>query len=365
MKPFVYVSLALTLTAAPAWAQPSASEEAARGRLIDDSVAARDRNDHTAALALAQRAGEIRMTPSLRQFVAEELAALGRPVEALVAARQCESDAESDARARYRREVLRECRRLQLALQRSVADVVIVPPPSVPAGMRVVVQGQDLRSELWNVPYPVMPGTVRVEATANGQAFHAEQPVRAGETFRVRVELRPVPAPAPAPVEPAPAPAPAAPAPTAPAPVVAPAPVIPTTPARSAGLAAGRVAPASPGPGPWIVGGVGVAMLGGAVATFVMEQAAREDYGLYQCRENIGAGSRDCVDPAALAVDDRRATLRVVNNALFFGGLAAVTGAAAWYLVARLRGTGRPTTAWLLQPAPTPTGGAVTLHGTF
>jgi hypothetical protein len=357
MRPFVLALLAIMLSATSAWAQPSASEAAARDRLIDDSVAARDRNDHGAALALAQRAGEIRMTPSLRQFIAEELAALGRHVEALVAARQCESDAESDTRARFRREVLRECRGLQRTLQRSVADVVIVPPASVPAGFRVTLQGQEVRSELWNVPYPVMPGAVRVEATATGQEFHAEQSIAAGETFRVRIELHP----APAPVEPPPAPAPV----VISAPVVTPTPAVSAPPVRPSRPLTPRVAPSSPGAGPWIVGGVGVAMLGGAVATFVLEQSAREDYGLYQCRENTGAGSRDCVDPAALAVDERRDTLRVVNNALFFGGLAAVTGATVWYLVARLRGTERPASAWNLQFAPTPAGGVAALHGSF
>lgn len=358
MRPFVYALLAITLATTPALAQTSASEAAARDRLIDESVAARDHGDHTGALALAQRAGEIRMTPSLRQFIAEELASLGRHVEALVAARQCEADAESDARARYRREVLRECRQLQRTLQRSVADVVIVPPASVPAGFRVTVQGQALRSELWNVPYPVMPGTVRVEATASGQEFHAEQPVSAGETFRVRVELRP--APTPTPTEPPPSPAP-----VVPAPVVMPAPAAPAPPVQSSPPVSAHIAPSRPGPGPWIVGGVGVAMLGGAVATFVIERSAREDYGLYQCRDNPGEGSRDCVDPAAFTVDERRDTLRVVNNVLFFGGLAAVTGATVWYLVARLRGAERPTTAWNLQLTPTPTGGAATLHGSF
>lgn len=268
----IALTLAMTLNASPSAAQPSRPEERARATLLAESVTARSSGDHARALDLAQRAGAIRMTPSLRQFVAEELQALGRLPEALAAARTCVRDAEIDVTARQREGVLTDCRALVAALE----------PPEA--------------------------------------------------------------APPPTPVAPAAAPA------VVPAPATLPPPVAPRSAAPSAAQ--------------WVVGGVGVAMLGGALATFLMEASARDEQRSH-CTENEATLLRSCADARGVELGDRRDALRGANYVLFFGGLAAVGGAAAWYLVDRLTAPSRGPTTWNLHVSPSATGLSVAVGGSL
>ena len=112
-----------------------------------------------------------------------------------------------------------------------------------------------------------------------------------------------------------------------------------------------------PSAGQWAVAGTGVAMLGGALATFVIEDGLRtEQLSNGLCYNDESDRRRYCTAPRGFEIEDERATLRVVNNVLFFGGLAAVAGATVWYFVARRRASERPAAAWNFQLTPSPSG---------
>ena len=79
--------LLLAASECPAQTSPT---EVARRELLQGADAARAAGDHPRALDLARRAGEIRMTPSVRLLLAQEsevaTAAIMRDIEALLAA---------------------------------------------------------------------------------------------------------------------------------------------------------------------------------------------------------------------------------------------------------------------------------------
>ncbi len=198
-------------TAASAAAQESPTE-IARRELIAQAEAARHGGDHPRALDLAQRAGAVRWTASLRLLAAQEHDALVHPLDAYGMAQACAREAEADQAMRNRDRILAACHELAASLEHRVGRVV-VRAPHAPAGLRVRVAGEDLPAALWGIAFPVMPGAVTVEASAPAHvAMHREVTVAANGVEEVAVELEAVPEVTVAATDHAAVPAPAAPA---------------------------------------------------------------------------------------------------------------------------------------------------------
>lgn len=296
--------LALVAASAPAAAQETSAEIARRG-LLADSDRAREAGDHARSLDLARRAGDIRMTPSVRLLIAQEHAALGHALDALDAAGRCVREATADAALNNRERILANCEALSATLRARVGNVVVRVPSPAPEGLRVTVQGTDVPSALWGFPYPVDPGEVTVDASSRAGAFHRALRVEAGANEEVSVAL-----------------APAALASTAPPP--------PAT--RASG----------PGAGPWVVAGLGVAALAASGGFYALYADAISE-------RDAACGAAGC-DPVARDADARAGTWRVLNNVSLGVGAAAVVGGVVWWLVARGRRAEAPRASWGVGP---------------
>jgi hypothetical protein len=174
-------------------AQVSERELAARRALIDQASVARNANQHERALDLAERAGRIQMTPSLRMFIAESHVALRNHVEAIGFAERCVQEADRDASASNRPQIIAACRRIATTSREQVGFITIVV--SGASNAAIVVSGQTLNEALVGVPYMVNAGDVRVEVSAPGfVAFERRVPVAAGATVALPVALERLPA---------------------------------------------------------------------------------------------------------------------------------------------------------------------------
>ena len=299
---------ALAPTVAAAQPAPGGENDALRRDLLAQAEAARDAGDHTRALDLATRASQLRASPSLSFMIAQEAAELGHVVDALDAARRCVADASADASLRNRDRVLRGCAALVQEVEPRLARLTVRVPEGVP-GVVVEVARRPLPGAVWGVAVPVDPGEVTVAAhTGDGRSFSRTVTTVAGQSAEVAVSFAPA-APAAPPVEVA------APAPTV-APVVAP----PPAPA---------VARAGVGAGPWIVAGLGAAVLGGAGVLWMMHGSALD--------ERDGACSAAGCLPSALDANDRAQTLTLATNVSLAVGGAALVGGVTWFLIARGR----------------------------
>lgn len=274
---------------------------ATRRDTIQQALAAAEGGDHARALDLAQRAGEIAMSPSLRGVIAHEAAALGRWSLALGQGQSCVAEAERDPSVPDRALLLESCRRIVTEAGPRVGRVVVALPPQGPDGARVRVDGNDLPPAAWGLPYVVTAGSIAVEVTAPGYAPTVTR-VEVAEGARVEVPVTWTAIPAPSPVVPAPAPLVRAPTP--------------------------RPRPAGPGVAPWVVVGVGAVGLGLAGLFFALGDAA------YPACNDTAAGCPD----SAEADHGRYAALHTAAGVSAWVGGAAVAGGITWWLIARARG---------------------------
>jgi len=312
----VFVAVALAPVAVFAQEAP---EESARRELIAQADAAAESGDHARAVELARRASALRASPSLTAFLAREHQRLDQRVEALDLARSCLRDVALDAALRNRETIAQVCEGVRAAVEPRVGRVELRVPADAPAGLTVRVGGRAVVAALFGVPVPVMPGAVRVEAEAAGFVrFEREMTVAEGAVGAVDVVLTPVPPPAPPPPPPPPLPPP------------------PPPPL-----------PSSPGVGPWIVGGAGVASLALAGVFYGLASSARTD------RDAACPVPERCPSAAAGlagdARDDDYASWLTATNVAIGVGAAAVAGAAVWYVVARVTG-GRATATATWSP---------------
>lgn len=283
------------LIAGPARAQ-DAAREVARRDLVDRAQAARDAGRHDEALELARRAGALRMTPSLRLFLAQQEEATGQLVAALADARQCARDAEVDASLAEREEVIATCRTLSAEIAPRLASVVV--EVASPDGVSVEVAGAQVDPALYGVPMPVAPGHVVVEArTRDGQRFRRDLDLAAGATGSVAVELV-------------------------------------AGPAGEAGVAGGG------GPDPGLLGvGVAVGVLGlGGLATAGGLFALREDAVAARDAACDGGGC----DPIAEDHHARAEDLNSGTNAALVTGAIVAAAGAAWIVVVVAIAPGAP-----------------------
>ncbi|MBL8684807.1 MAG: hypothetical protein JNK05_36865 [Myxococcales bacterium] len=172
-----------------AFAQMSDAESAARRSLIDQATAARTANNPRQALDLAQRAGRIQMTPSLRMFIAETHASMGNHADAMGAADRCVQEADRDTAASNRTLILSRCRAISEAARARVGYVTVTVNGANNASVRV--NDTTLSDALMGVPFVVNAGAVRITATAAGFSdYTRELNVNAGSTVVVDIALQ-------------------------------------------------------------------------------------------------------------------------------------------------------------------------------
>ncbi len=177
-----------------AFAQSDA-EVAAHRQLIDDARRSAASGDHVRAIDLATRASRLRMTPSLRAFLAAELLANGQAVRAMSNAEQCASELRRDATASDRERLIADCQRLAQQASERVGRISVEGVDETLAGLSIRVQGELLNAALIGVATVVDPGNVVVEVTATGyRPLRQEARVEARQTVIVRIALEREPA---------------------------------------------------------------------------------------------------------------------------------------------------------------------------
>ena len=184
LRPHLVAILLLATSARPA----GADEAADRRALLMDAQAARKSGDHASALALAQRAAEIRTSSSLLRFIAEENLALDDPVSAFQTANECIHFAERERPSPNREAVLEGCRFLVKTMRGRVGLVrVIVEGGGTDARVTINAVERD-PSRSW----AVAPGTVAIEASAPGhETARDRRDVEPGGELEVTLALRP------------------------------------------------------------------------------------------------------------------------------------------------------------------------------
>jgi len=298
------LAIAVSLQAGIARAQEPA-DEVARRELIAQAEDAAAAGEHARALDLARRANALRPSASLTYFLAREHRALDQRVDALDLARACLRAAQADAALRNRDTILQACEAVRASVEPRVGRVVVRVPADAPAGLTVRVGGRAVLPALWGVAFPVMPGALDLVAAAPGFApLSRTLDVAEGALAEADIALTPeTPAPPPTPALPPPTPAP---------PRIAP--------------SVTRSQPA----GPWVVAGFGVAGFALAGVFYGIATSARTE-------RDAACVTAGCAD-IAQAHDARYADMLTATNVALGVGGAAVAGAVAWFLVARLRG---------------------------
>ena len=305
------LTAALTVAARAAQAQQT-QDEILRSDLVRQADQARAGGDHPRALELAARANQIRPTPSLRLFTAQEHEGLGHLVEAYADALACQRAAEVDATLRNRDTILTTCRVLAESLRGRLGAVrVAVDHP--PAGFTLRVAGTEVPVAGYGLPRVVVPGAVEVVGDAPGHApWRRSVTVAAGATVDVAMTLARVDA-------------------------------APTMPARGVGV------------GPYVLAGAGVASFVVAGVVYGLSLGARDD-------RDAACTSRGCL-PTSLEHNARYEDLTLATNVALGVGGALVVGGALWWTIARVRGGGSRTSAVRVVPVASAQGAGLLLGG--
>ena len=173
-----------------AFAQTGA-EIASRHEFLDQAMTARDAGDHTRALDLAERALHIRLTASVRYFIAEEQAALSLATDALASAEQCVQEVGREPPSRNRAAVEGNCRRLVEQLHQRVGFVVVLVT-NAPENAVVQINGHPLSRNFIGAPFVVNAGRAIIDVAAEGyDSLHNEVLVPPTRTVNVEMHLSP------------------------------------------------------------------------------------------------------------------------------------------------------------------------------
>jgi len=169
-------AISIGLFAALLWSSSAFAQSdrdlATRQDFIARASTLADQGKHADALAMAKRAAAVKMTPSLRLFIATEEVALGLLAEAYGNGRQCVVEAGVEARLNNRDRILADCTALETSLAKRVGHLTIklptFAPLPTPANVRVTVGGEELNAAIIGEPYVVSPGKIAVTVTATG-----------------------------------------------------------------------------------------------------------------------------------------------------------------------------------------------------
>ncbi|TAK29773.1 MAG: hypothetical protein EPO40_09440 [Myxococcaceae bacterium] len=310
--------------------------EIARRELIAQAERARQDGDHTRALDLALRAGAVRWTPSLRLLAAQEYSAVGHLLDAYGMALTCTREAEADPAMRNRDRVVGACRGVADSLEPRVGRLILRVRDPVPTGLQVRIAGAVLPPALWGVAYPVLPGVVRVDATApDHESVRNEVAVVAGEVSETTLDLVRLP---PEPLNRPPMTA-----------TGVPAGAVPPTARESANGRTLRTLG-------WI--GIGTAAVGVGVGGLAL--------GLRE--ESASAFNRECPagPPGSLSavcqsrIDTGSTLSSVMLSGFIVGGAATVAAVVLFVAAPPSRGVETPARAWVCGPQLVPVGAGCT-----
>ena len=304
------------------------SEGAEAQNLMKKAQAARAAGDHATALLLASRAGEIRLTPAVRLFIAEEQAEVGDVAGAMNNAEACAHEAAESKL----NNIVRSCRGLLGRLQQFAARLVVTVPAPTPPQIEITVNGRVLPESLYGQPYFLEPGPVHVEAKAPGHhPFQADTSIPLGEERTVAVSLERDFGPEPLPSELVEKPTPK---------------VVATQRSSSAG--------------PYIVLGVGALSFGASVLFLVLRNNSVSDLEK-QCG---GPNNTVCPDtPDTRSLHSKISTYNTLTNVSLIVGGAAVLGGTLWLVLDKTASVGN--TRAQLQIAPRNGGAEVGVAGAF
>lgn len=323
MRALTFATAAFLLATAVSAQTPEALVR--RQRLLDQLETALREERHTDALQYAQQAGEIRMTPSIRMYLAEEHNTLGHLPEALENARQCVSDVNTTPNVNNRDRILERCNHVSEAVQPRLGIVLLRLNGPRPPGLRVWLGQTEVPLDSLGREIPTPAGPTRIEATARGGATFSQDLVVVGRG-RHEVDL--------------------------------------LITGGSGGASSSPIEPATQGPGvaPWVVFGMGVASLGAAAVVFAVPyQDARGSFPA-ECRTSQGCRNSGQLQQAQDA-NDRLSLLGPVIWTAIGAGTAAVTSGLVWYLLERNRS--RPRTSLSASIFPLREGALVGLDGRF
>lgn len=197
------VAVVVLSSARPALAQQAGGDVAAAGasapteallatrrEVLSQAAIAARQGRQLLAIELAERAGRILMSPSVRLFLAEQHAAIDDHAAALGAAVACLADAQRDVRASNREQILERCRSIERSARERVVSLVIRAPAPAPPGLVVRVNGQTVSEAFFGLPYFVNAGTFVVDSNAQDRMpYRLEGEAAPGEEVSVTIEL--------------------------------------------------------------------------------------------------------------------------------------------------------------------------------
>jgi len=349
------VWLGATLISLTVLGQTSGETET-RQALLEQAEKAREVDDHPRALSLAIRAGDMRMTPSLRRFIAEEQYAIGQLADAMRNAEGCVEEATAAKALNNRRAILRACKSLIGELQRSAARVIVLMPDPIPPETEVLIGGQTLPQSLYGLPYLCRSGEIHLEARAPGRVpFQRDLVVGPQQEATVTVSLLPQPEipDSKAVSEPAPVSEPT----VVPEPTVAPdtkpaadGKVVSAPPVSAAPVVQAEPEKRSTRIGPYVVLGTGAASLGAAAVFLIVRNNAMNTL-KGQCLRD-SANVTVCPDtPETHSLQKRASTYNTLTNVAVGVGGAALVGGAIWLFFDRTSDSGaRPRAELQLTP---------------
>jgi hypothetical protein len=318
------IALAVLLAGRLAGAQTNPAE-VARRELLQQADTARAAGDHRRALDFAQRAGQLRMTTSVRLLLAQESEASGDHLAALDHATACVREAEADAALRNREQILDVCRALVTSVSPRVGSV-IVRVASPPPGLVVRVAAHEVNPALYGVPFPVAPGEVSVEVSGDGiEAAQETVRVAAGARVEVTPRVRVIEH------------------------RVEPAAVGNGDGAVAAPLQHSEVVRTGPGAGPWVLVGVGAAAAVAGGVLLALAAGSHSD-------SNALCPNLTCNTEAqrteARGLDDDYVTFWNAGGAVLGVGGAVLAGGLLWYAIAP-RGEVSRRVSWSVVPTAT------------
>ena len=315
----------------------SPAELESRQTMLEEAQKARDADDHERALSLASRAGKIRMTPSVRLFIAEEQSAVGQLANSMNNADLCAREASDDKTLRNREKIISACRSLIGKLQKSAARILVLMPDPVPPQAQVMINGHVVPETLYGKFYMLTPGNVRVEASAPGYLpFKRELVVGAGEEGTVTVAMSRDLGPPPPVVQ--------APEPSQPVAVSA-APAQEKSSFREIG--------------PYVVVGTGAVSLGLSAIFLIVRNGAVNDLDA-KCG---GPDHTICPDtPEVHSLKNKASTYNTLTNVALGVGATALIGGGAWLIWEKTHPSKKSSQA-RLQITPTQGGAVVGIAG--
>ena len=347
------LALAAALTASmqtsTAHAQASGSDAqlaSARRGLVSDASAASHAGNHALALDLAERAGRIEMTPSLRLFIASEQATLGRISESLGNADLCVREVRANQQIHNAGSIETECQQLITQLTPRVGRIVLRVPSPLPAGYAVHIGGDTINPVFYGAPYRVTPGHLVIELIADGRpTLQRQVDVPTGGNVEVDASFG---APASPVVQAHPLPAS-----SAPDTALQPASVTHAPPSTRAASSGVPIAPL-------VVGAVGVLALGGSALLYVLRVGALNDFNNTHC-SSVGPDQWACDSDAATV--NAFHGVETLNTATFVAlgvGSAVVVGSALWFALSPRH---RVEQAPMVAVAPLVGGGMISIGG--